>query len=197
MRSDFSRRLKGLIAWLGYILLTLLLIAIGEWLPLMPAVQRFQEENPVLDRALTGVTLAMTVFGTLLLALTQFLVRLPDPRTGRGRAQTSKAAGSVKGPGWFFIGKMISAGFSDEARFWRVRKAFQDGEWWRVPRWRRLTLMMLGAILLFYGLFGLLFLLSSPGLKLFFFLIAVYVTVRSVYAFAADQPSRKNDDAAG
>ena len=67
-----------------------------------------------------------------------------------------------------FLGKMISAGFSDEARFWRLRKAFRDGEWWSVPRWRRFTLMLLGAILLFYGLFGLLFLLSPPGLKFFF-----------------------------
>ena len=183
----------SLISWLGSILLALLVIAVGEWLPFMPAVQRFQEENPFINQLLTGVTLAMTVLGTLLLAFTQFLVRVPGPRAAR-RIQTIKTEGSVKGPGWFFSGKMISAGFSDEARFWRVRKAFQDGEWWRVPRWRRLTLMMLGAILLFYGLFGLLFLLFPPGLKFFLFLVVVYATFRSVYAFVVDRPFRKDDD---
>jgi uncharacterized membrane protein len=89
---------------------------------------------------------------------------------------------------------LISAGFSDEARMWRVKKAFRDGDWWSMPRWRRFTLMMLGAILLFYGLFGLLFLLFPPGLKFFLFLVVVYATFRSVYAFVVDRPFRKDDD---
>jgi len=101
--------------------------------------------------------------------------------------------GVVKGPGRYFSGKIISTSFSDEARFWRVRKAIQDGEWWRVPRWRRFTLMMLGAILLFYGLFGLLFLLFTPGVKFLLFLVVIYATVRSVYAFAVDQSSGENE----
>jgi hypothetical protein len=125
----------------------------------------------------------------LLLAFTQFLVRVPDPRV-----QKIKLESSVKGPGWFFSGKMISVGLSDEARFWRFRKAFRDGEWWSVPRWRRFTMMMLGAILLFYGLFGLLFLLSPPGLKFILFLLVVYATIRSVYGFVTDRPFRENDD---
>ena len=62
-----------------------------------------------------------------------------------------------------------------------------------MPRWRRMTLMMLGAILLFYGLFGLLFLLSPPGVKFILFLAVVYATIRSIYGFAVDQPYRKND----
>jgi hypothetical protein len=176
--------------------LTLLLIVVGEWLPLMPAVQRFQEAYPSINQALTGVTLAMTILGTLLLAFTQFLVRVPGPHSAP-RAQTIKTEGSVKGPGRFFSGKMISAGFSDEVRFWRMRKAFRDGEWWRVPRWRRLTLMMLGAILLFYGLFGLLILVFPPGVKFILFLAVVYATARSVYAFAVDRPFRENEDGTG
>ena len=186
----------SMVSWLGSILLALLVIAVGEWLPFMPAVQRFQEENPSINQLLTGVTVVITILGTLLLAFTQFLVRVPGARTAR-QGQTIKTEGSVKGPGWFFTGKMISAGFSDEARFWRVRKAFRDGEWWRVPRWRRMTLMMLGAILLFYGLFGLLILLFPPGVKFFLFLVGGYATVRTVYGFAVDQPSRESDDSSG
>jgi hypothetical protein len=193
MRSKFTHRLKRGLVWLGNILLALLIIAVGEWLPLMPAVQRFQEDHLLINQILTAGTLAMTVLGTLLLAFTQFLVRVPGPRPANWD-QTVKTEGIVKGPGNFFSGKMISAGFSDEVRFWRMRKAFKDGDWWRVPRWRRLTLMMLGAILLFYGLFGLLFLLFPPGLKFFLFLLVVYATVRSVYGFIKDQPFRINDN---
>ncbi|HSF83827.1 MAG TPA: hypothetical protein VLA49_21525 [Anaerolineales bacterium] len=196
MSSEFARHLRGWFAWLGYILLSLLLIALGEWLPLMPAVQRFQEAHPSLNRALIGVTLAMTVLGTLLLAFTQFLVRVPDPRQAP-LVYTGKAQGSEKGRLWFFSGLTISAGFSDEVRFWRLRKAFQDGDWWRVPRWRRFTLMMLAAILLFYGLFGFLLLLFPPGVKFILFLAVLYATVRSVYAFAVDRPFRNEADGEG
>jgi hypothetical protein len=50
--------------------------------------------------------------------------------------------------------------------------------------------MMLGAILLFYGLFGLLFLLFPPGVKFFLALVALYATARTLYAFATDRPFR-------
>ena len=172
-------------SWIRNILLCLLVIALGEWLPLMPAVQRFQETHPSINQTLTGITLAMTILGTLLLALTQFLVRVPHARQTPGE-------GGLERSGRFFSGKRLSAGFSDEARIWRVRKALQNGEWWRVPRWRRMTLMMLGAILLFYGLFGLLILMFSPGLKFFLLLIVIYATARSIYAFATDRPDHEN-----
>jgi hypothetical protein len=178
---------------LGTILLSLLIVAVGELLPPMPAVQRFQEAHPPVNQALTGVTVVMTILGTLLLAFTQFLVRVPGPHMAP-QAKTFKTKGMVRGRGWFFSGIMTSAGFSDEARMWRVKKAFREGEWWRVPRWRRLTLMMSGAILTFYGLFGLLFLLSPPGVKFFLFLVVLYATARSVYAFAVDRPFRRDDE---
>lgn len=192
MRSEFSRRLLGWISLLGYTLLSLLVIFVGEWLPLMPVVQRFQETHSSIDRALTWVTIAMTVLGVLLLAFTQFLVRVPGSRSNQP-AQSFQTKGIVRAPGSFFSGMMISAGFSDEVRLWRLKRAFRDGEWWSVPRWRRFSLMMLGAVLFFCGLFGLFFLLSPPGLKFFLFLVVVYATARSVYAFIVDQPYRKEN----
>ncbi len=193
MRTGFARRLLDWLSWLGFILLCLLLIAVGEWLPLMPAIQAFLEAHSSLNLALTRVTLAMMVVGTFLLTFTQFLVRVPAPRMSP-RDQTVQTKNSVKSPGRSFSGILNYAGFSDEARMWQVKKAFRNGEWWRAPRWRRFTLMMLGAILLFYGLFGLLFLLSSPGLKFLLFLVVGYATVRSVYAFVIDRPFRHADE---
>ena len=179
--------MKGWLSRLGVLLLTLLVIAVGEWLPYMPAFQRFQETHPSLNQTLIAITLVMTVLGGLLLVFTQFLVRLPD-------VQTIETKGRHKGRGWVFSGTTITAGFSDEARFWRVRQAFRDGEWWRVPRWRRISLMLLGGILLFYGLFGLLFLLFPPGIKFLLLLAVLYATVRSIYAFKVDQPTRPDDE---
>ena len=188
--------LKRLMSWaptLGAVLLSLVIIAVGELLPPMPAIQRFQEAHQPLNQVLTGVTVAMTALGVLLLAFTQFLVRVPDPRM-RPQVVWRKTEGTLRGPRGFFSGIILSAGFSDEARMWRLKRAFRDGEWWRVPRWRRFTLMLAGAILTFYGVFGLLFLLSPPGLKFFLSLVALYATARSVYAFATDRPFREDDE---
>jgi hypothetical protein len=181
--------LRGWFSHLAWVLLCLLLIALGEWLPPMRAVQRLLDAHSSAYRTLFGVTIVMTLSGILLLALTQFLVRVPETRRARP-VQTARTDGVVKGPGRFFSGISISAGFSDELRMWRVKKVFRDGVWWRVPRWRRMTLMMLGAILLFYGLFGLLFLLFPPGVKFFLALVALYATARTLYAFATDRPFR-------
>lgn len=194
MSSRFVRRLVSSFSWVGYILLILLLMALGEWLPLMPAVQRFQQAHPSTNQFLIYITIAMSVLGGLLLVSAQFLVRVPDPRT---LARAAEESGAVKGKGWFFAGRTVSAGFSDEARFWQVRQAFRDGDWWRVPRWRRLSLMLLGGVLLFYGLFGLLFLLSPPGVKFILFLAVLYATIRTVYGFAVDRPDPLDGGVAG
>jgi hypothetical protein len=187
MRNGWSRWWQGRLGLFGAVVLCLLAIALGEWLPPMAAVQRWQAARPATNRLLLWLTGGMAVAGILLLALTQFLVRVPEP----GRPRPAAAKGVVKGPGRFFAGLSYSAGFSDEARKWRVKKAFRDGEWWRAPRWRRMTLMMLGAILLFYGLFGLLFLLSPAGVKFLLALVAAYATARTAYAFATDRPFRR------
>jgi hypothetical protein len=157
----------------------------------MPAVQRFQDTHVAINQALIGITIAMIILGTLLLAFTQFLVRVPGPHL---KSQTIRTEGTAKGPRSFFSGIMLSAGFSDEAPIWRLKKAFQDGEWWSKPRWRRFTLMMVGAILTFYGLFGLLILLSPPGVKFLLSLVVIYGTARTVYAFAVERPYRQKND---
>ena len=135
MRSGILNRLSNWLSTLGAVLLSLLIIVVGKLLPPMPAVQRFQETHLPITQALTGITIAMTTLGVLL------LVRVPNPRL-KPQAQWRKTEGIVRGPRWFFSGIMLSAGLSDEARKWRVKKAFREGEWWRVPRWRRLTLML-------------------------------------------------------
>jgi hypothetical protein len=60
---------------------------------------------------------------------------------------------------------------------WRVRA------WQESPRWRRLFLIQIGVALFAIGLFGSLFVLSLPGLKLLLGGVIVYGVVRTVVAF--------------
>lgn len=68
MGDEFVHHVKGWLTSLGFLLLVLLVIALGEWLPLMPAIQRFQEAHPSLNQAFIIVTIVMTILGMLLLA---------------------------------------------------------------------------------------------------------------------------------
>jgi uncharacterized membrane protein len=169
----------------------LVVIAVGELLPPLRGVDSVFAANPVLIQALLAVTISMTVAGVFLLAFTQFLVRVPDSRRDHG-AVARLAPGETRG--WsarFFYGVTASAGFHDDARMWQLKRAFQNGDWWRKPRWRRFTLMGLGAVLLVYGMFGLFFIIFPPGIKLLVALAVLYATARTVWAFKQDKPFRE------
>jgi hypothetical protein len=186
--------LKQLVSTAAMLVVCLAVIAVGELLPPLRGVDTILATNPPLNRVLLAVTIGMTAAGVFLLAFTQFLVRVPDSHRDRG-AVAGSAPGETKGwPARFFYGVTASAGFQDEARLWQLKRAFRNGDWWRKPRWRRFTLMMLGAALLFYGLFGLFFIISTPGIKLLVALAVLYATARTVWAFRQDRPFRETQD---
>lgn len=173
----------------GFIVLVFAVIVLGELLPPLRALHNYLETHLAAKNTLTGLAIAMTVVGTLLLALTQFFVRVGDEQSG---VLIGKSAQSWRGPmGWVarrFAGLRITAGFHDEAPIWEIKKSFQQGIWWSKPRWRRFTLMGAGAFLLLYGLFGLFIVVSPPGVKLLAAVALVYATVRTAWAFYRAEP---------
>ncbi len=195
MLSDgLKGRLASWAATLAMVLAALVVIAIGELLPPLQAVQNALAANPQLNQALMALTIGMTAAGVFLLAFTQFLVKVPDSRREQSAVTMSAEMGGSRWSRRFFYGISLRAGFHDEARMWQLKRAFQKGEWWSVPRWRRFTLMMLGAALVFYGLFGLIFIIGTPGIKLLALLVLGYGTIRTVWAFSHDRPFRENTD---
>ena len=74
--------LKGILsrwaATLVMVLAALAVIAVGELLPPLQAVQTVLAANPRLNQALIVLTAGMTTAGVFLLAFTQFLVKVPE-----------------------------------------------------------------------------------------------------------------------
>ena len=68
--------------------------------------------------------------------------------------------------------------------FASVKQAWRLRSWRYHRRWRLLFAMMLGAMLLFFGLFGLMFMLGSAGVKLLFLLVMLYVLFQSLRGFS-------------
>jgi len=184
--------LRRLLIQVVFLILVLAVIALGEWLPPFRILHDYLETHPAVKSLFSGVTISMTVIGTLLLAFTQFLVRVGDERLV---LTVGKDAQNRRGVvGWLarrFSGLKITAGFHDEASFREVKRAFQKGIWWEKPRWRRFTLMGLGAFLLLYGLFGLFIVISPAGVKLLMAAALVYASLRTAWGFYKAGPPEK------
>jgi len=189
-----KRSLKQLGSTAAMLVVCLVVIAVGELLPPLRGVDSGLATSPTLNRVLLAITISMTVTGVFLLAFTQFLVKVLESRRDHGAAAWLAAGEAMGWSARFFYGVTASAGFHDEARIWQLKRAFRNGDWWRKPRWRRFTLMILGAVLLFYGLFGLFFIISTPGIKLLVALVVAYATVRTAWAFYQDNPTQEAEE---
>lgn len=190
MWEAFKRLAQGVWRWIRTLAFVFAILIVGELFPPLRALHSFLSDHPALLRSLRILTIGMTVAGVLLLAGTQFVVRVGDEWMMRSH-QVSLRRRTRGRAGWFaqrFSGLVISGGFHDEAPFWELKRAFQRGVWWSEPRWRRFSLMGLGAILLTFGLFGFIFFVSSPGIKLLMAGALLYATFRTAWGFYHAQP---------
>jgi hypothetical protein len=190
MWESLKRFVRGLFNWGRSLALVFAVLIAGELLPPWQALHRFLGDHPALLRGLSALTMGMAILGVLLLVGTQFVVRVGDEWGARSRP-ASLPGGTRGRASWFagrFSGWAVSGGFHDEAPFWEVKRAFQRGVWWSEPRWRRFSLMGLGAILLTFGLFGFIFFISPPGVKLLMAGALVYAAARTAWGFYKAQP---------
>lgn len=182
-----------LLTWSVTLVAVLGVIAAGELLPPLQWLETFLAARPSLVRLLSGGAMSLAVLGILLLVGTQFLVRVGDETvTHLGAAAQGEAASGIQSRlRQRLSGLVIGTSFQDEATFWQVKSAFRSGDWRRKPRWRRMSLMLLGAICLLFGLFGYFFFVFSAGVKLLMGGAMVYASARTLYGFWAAQPGKE------
>ena len=178
-----ARRALGTVATL---VVVLAVIAVGEALPPMRALDAFLKGHPGVEQALTWLTIGMSVVGGMLLALSQFL---PEPRRPEGMSREEAEAQSppmayreevesVDGP----PERRWSRSFSGGASLGSVKQAWRERSWRYDRRLRLLFAMALGATLLLFGLFGLFIVIGQPGIKFLMFLALAYAVVRTAWA---------------
>ena len=164
-----KNRLVGILQWIAMLAFVLVVIVIAQWITPLAAMNRYLAAHPPVNRVLIGAMAGIAAVGLFLLVGTQVFIRVGDEVV---TAEQSPMQYS------------LSISFTDRASFRRVKEAWQKREWKENPRWQRLFLMMLGGILMTIGLFGLLFVIGPPFIKLLSALAVVYALVRSVGAFA-------------
>jgi hypothetical protein len=162
-------------------------IAVGEALPPMRALDAYLDGHPGVAAALLWLTIGMSGAGTLLLALSQFL---PEPRRPEGVSREKAEAqsppieyGEVEASTEGRWSRGRGRAFGGEASVEAVKQAWRERSWRHDKRWRVLFAMALGAGLLVFGLFGLFVVIGDPGIKFLMLLLLAYTVARTAWAF--------------
>ena len=179
---------RSLLSTLGTLAVVLVVIAIGQLLPPMRALDAFLKEHKGLQNTLLVVTVAMAIVGALTLALAQFL---PAPKRPTGMSEEEVEA--LSPPVEHRESKRVRRGtfsregrrsFTGEASFAGVKEAWRLGSWRYNRNWRLLFVMALGALLVLLGLFGLFIVIAEPGVKFLVILVLVYALGRTAWGLA-------------
>jgi hypothetical protein len=182
-----GRGFRSFLQTLVTLVVVLFIIAVGELLPPLRAFDAYLRDHPSVEQALLFITAGLAVAGILTLALAQFLPA-PRPPAGLTRGEVEDQSPDIefredtseqRGRGRWSIG----GGFSGEATFANTKAAWRQGAYRHDRRWRLLFVMMLGALALLLGLFGLFVVIGSPGIKFLMLIALGYTLVRSVWAF--------------
>ena len=163
--------------------LGLVVFAIGEAIPPLRDLHAFISEREGLMQSLIALTVSVVLVGALILALAQFL---PAPRPPDSMSQTELEA--LSPPILFSEARSrgerrVSRSFSGEASIAAVKEAWRLKSWRYDRRWRIVFVMMLGAALVLFGLFGLWLVIGSAGIKLLMGSLLLYALVRTAWAF--------------
>lgn len=179
--------------WLGVlrnVLLALVVIAVGELLPPLQALEQWMAPRRAV---LTWSTAGLAALGWLLL----MGATLYRTATGGGSLKRDEIAAHVASVKSHLAGPMAASrayrymlpkrawggGFSDEVSVAQFKAAWRQALWRSDSRWRGLFIMAAGAALMALGLFGIGIVLCSPGLKLLFGGALWYAAVRTTQAF--------------
>lgn len=86
------------------------------------------------------------------------------------------------------FGKGAGASGHDEFRIADFRRALAGGAVLRDPVWRRRACAAAGAVLMFFGIFGVMIVVTPLALKLLLAAVVLYAALRTAWAFVRAQP---------
>jgi hypothetical protein len=174
--------------WLGPAALVVLAIVLSE-LPVMKQAGQVIESHRAL---LLPAAIGLAAFGFIV-----FMGAILSMLMASGNAMTHGEIEAAIGQRRFagqpsvwrasahrVFGATAGQEASGEASFAGFKDAWRSGEWRRDTQWRRLSVIAAGAIMLFYGLFGLLLVVGPMPIKVLAAGAMAYVTAMTARGFA-------------
>ena len=175
--------MKAFLQWFATLVLALIVI-IGA--NRIPALKRIDTLTDLHRRLLVAITLGIAILGWLLFMGSLIYYSVKDGRA-LSTEDVEETAKQVKYRNasfstYRFWGKTWGKGFEDSFSFADAKRAGKG--WWKDPRWRRNFVVGGGALIMGFGLFGLLGVLFPVGVKVLLSAAMIYALVRLTWAFA-------------
>ena len=171
------------------VLLALIVIAIGQSLPPLQALENWMAPRRSMLIWLTGGAAALgwlffmgAVFYRIAtgggpLKRNEIEAHIKSVKDGQSIPYSSRVSN------YWVPKKAWGGGFSDEMSIAQFKAAWAHGLWRHDPRWRGIFIMAFGALLMLVGGFGAGVVLCAPGLKLLFGAALVFALFRITWAF--------------
>lgn len=161
-----GRLLIGALRLLGLFALLIVTSALADKLPIISDLDARLAARDLLRRGLLTLTIGMCVVGGLTMLISPFAVR-----GGVGPQQVDDVQTDL------IQGRQAALRYSDSASWGSLRQALARDAWRGEPRWQRLLLMFAGAVLVYLGLCGLLFVLGPPLVRVLMIAMVSYAIV--------------------
>ncbi len=182
-----AARARGWAMMILNLVIVLVVIGIGEGLPPM---RRLHDAVEARRSQMLAVTLTAAILGTVMLAGggAYMAIRGTSGNTRRmTRDEINQLSADVRFPAagtvyrkafYRHYGDAEGVAASDEVSFAEMKHAWRTRAWMHSPRWRVIFFMATGAAALTFGLLGVIFTVSTAGVKFLVCVVAGYVVTR-------------------
>jgi hypothetical protein len=179
------RRIRG---WLGPAALVLLAIVLSE----LPGVKQAGQTIDDYREPLLAATIGLAALGFAVF-MGGVLSMLMASGTAMTHEEIESAISQRRGAGQPFtfrasahrvFGTAEGQQATNEASFAGVKDAWRTSEWRRDTHWRRFFVIGTGAVMLFYGIFGIILVVGPTHIKVLVAGVMAYGTAMSVWGFA-------------
>jgi len=183
-RGSYTRDvgMKAFLQWFVTLMLALFVIIGADSIP---ALKRIDTLTDLHRGTLVAITLSITILGWLIFMGTVIYFSVKDgrPLTTEEVEETARQTSYPRSfvSAYRLRGKTWGKGFDDSFSIAEAKRAGKD--WWKDPRWRRNFVVGGGALIMGFGLFGLLSVLGPVGVKVLLGAAMLYALVRLTWAF--------------
>jgi hypothetical protein len=147
---------KPIVRWIAIALVTALVLTLADRTPLVRQIDEALRDVPAM---FLPVALFLTLVG---FALFVGVLLYSRARYGGPAARPLRRARSIR----------------------EARRALLDGAWRRDSSWAEFLLATAGGVMLYFGLFGMIFVVGPPVVRLMAGMVIVYGVVRLTWALA-------------
>ena len=181
--------MKNLLGWAKMFGLVLLAIILAEaFKPFKDLEQLIKQHESVL---LAG-TIGMAVLGFVIFmgSILTLIMNQGEPMSHREVEDSSRRIRDQaawpytwRASAYRVFGKTAGRQADDEFSFHEMKEAMRTGAWLRSSKWRRRFFTTAGALMMFLGIFGMIFVLGPTWIKVFVSGAVVYALARTAWGF--------------